>query len=127
MSTISYKHNPEIENASGSDIMPLKSAVTRSQPITQERFEKDNDLESKFFGINILFWAVCFMISTGVIYVIVQNGDKIFKHPAVRTINKTMELSPSDTAYIDSLTSQKSSVGGRMYYTGGYDINLYSE
>jgi hypothetical protein len=93
-----------------------------------QSWTQEADIQTQIFSINILFWAVCFVISIGVIYVIVQNGDRVFKSMGFNKINKVVELTPTETSYIDSLSSPRTTIGGnKIYYTGGYDINLYSE
>jgi hypothetical protein len=91
---------------------------------TIQELNKNADFSSQFIGINIIFWFVCFVISMGVIYVIVKYGEKVFKSIGFFKINKLMELPQTDSN--PGLPRQP--IGGNnIYYTGGYDINLYSE
>jgi hypothetical protein len=113
--------------ASGTTDTTTKDTTTPGTD-TQQPWNKDADLSSQFFGINILFWVFCFVVSVGVIYVIVQNGDRVFKSMGFNKINKAIELTPTESSLIDELSSPRTVKGGNnIYYTGGYDINLYSE
>jgi hypothetical protein len=124
-----------IENAS-SDPSSAGSSATGSSATGSNatgsvtditKLRQDESVGSQFPGINIFFWIVCFVISIGVIYLIIQNGDKVFKLLGFNKINKTVELRHTDTSLIDELRSSRTVGGNNMYYTGGYDINLYSE
>jgi len=119
-----------IENAS-SDPSSAGSSATGSSAtgsVTDiTKLRQDENVGSQLSGINIFFYILCFVISIGVIYLIIQNGDKLFKLLGINVINKTIELRHTDTSLIDELRSSRTVGGNNMYYTGGYDINLYSE
>jgi hypothetical protein len=83
--------------------------------------------KSSFFSVDIFFWFICFVVSTGVIFVIVQYGDKVFKSMGFNKIDKIIELTPTESSLVDNLSSPRTRGGNNIYYTGGYDINLYSE
>jgi hypothetical protein len=103
---------------------PPASGTTVPVIDTIQELNKNADFSSQFIGINIIFWFVCFVISMGVIYVIVKYGEKVFKSMEFFKINKLMELPQTDSN--PGLPRQP--IGGNnIYYTGGYDINLYSE
>lgn len=114
-----------IENASSDPSSAGSSATGSVTDITKLR--QDENVGSQLSGINIFFYILCFVISIGVIYLIIQNGDKLFKLLGINVINKTIELRHTDTSLIDELRSSRTVGGNNMYYTGGYDINLYSE
>jgi hypothetical protein len=80
-------------------------------------------------GLNILFWFICFVISAGVIYVIVQNGDAVFRRLGYKDfVDRTISITPTNQSLLR--TSELNSIapiGQTIHYTGGYDINLYSE
>jgi hypothetical protein len=132
------KTEPSIFETFYERVMSLKPLTENSKSLIEnessdisgstKKITQDTSTTSNVFGINILFWAFCFVVSVGVIYVIVQNGEKAFKSLGFNKINKVIELTPTETSLVDSLTSPRSSKGGNnIYYTGGYDINLYSE
>ena len=107
---------------------PVTGTVTPDKPEPEKPWTQEADIQTQIFGINILFWAVCFLISVGVIYVIVQNGGRVFKSMGFNKINRAIELTPTESSLVDELSSRRTTIGGNnIYYTGGYDINLYSE
>jgi uncharacterized membrane protein len=116
-----------IENASNATSGSILLSPQPS-PIPPQSRSQNGSIDSQFFGINIIFWTFCFVVSVGVIYVIIQNGDRVFKTMGFNKISKMVELTPTESSLVDSLSSPKSVSGGNnIYYTGGYDINLYSE
>jgi hypothetical protein len=92
--------------------------------------ESSSDLydgEQKF-EFNIVFWFLCILLSIGIVYVIVVNGEYAFKSMGVYKMKKSVEL-PSDNSELNSLDSPYKTGGSKnnIYYIGGYDSNLYSD
>jgi hypothetical protein len=92
--------------------------------------ESSSDLydgEQKF-EFNIVFWFLCILLSIGIVYVIVVNGEYAFKSMGIYKLKKSVEL-PSDNSELNSLDSPYKTGGSKnnIYYIGGYDSNLYSD
>jgi hypothetical protein len=67
------------------------------------------------------------LISFGVIYVIVRNGEGAIKSMDIDKISKVGDLSDDNS---EELYTSDNPIGGynnKVYYIGGYDSNLYSE
>jgi hypothetical protein len=93
---------------------------------TQPNWAQDEDLWTQITHINVLFWIFSFVISIGIIYVIVQNGRSAFQELGIYNINKVVKLDKTDNELLDNISSDNI-YGGKYYYIGGYDTNLYSD
>jgi hypothetical protein len=79
------------------------------------------------FELNIILWVCCLLISFGIIFVIVRNGESAIKSMKMDKISKIGELSSDNSSELNTSDNPIGGSGNDLYYIGGYDSNLYSE